>query len=121
MNSIDWDSNSASAVPGTGSKMIIPFAARLEEWKTDLSLLNLAEKTEVRISYIGQDGTLRAENNYSLEKNQMIFLPDVVGALPNTDGYLSIRAAENNSQLAVRGVLRNGNAFGSVLTPILVP
>ena len=121
MNSVDWDTNSQATAPGIGGKMILPFAARLEEWKTDVSLLNLGEKTAVQVTYTAQDGSLRAENTYSLERNEMLFLPDVVGALPNTDGYLSIRASENKAQLVVRGILRNGNEFGSVLTPVFLP
>ncbi len=121
LNSADLDTNSKAAAPGAGSKMILPFTTKLEEWQTDLSLLNLGATTIVKVSFLGENGIMLAENNYAVAKNQMVYLQDIVAAIPNVYGYLSIEAADDNAQLVVRGLLAKGNQFGGVLNPIALP
>lgn len=121
MNSTDIDTGSETPKTGFGSRMVVPFTTKMEEWQTHLSMLNLGESTSVKVTYLGENGAALAENSYAVAKNEMIYLQDIVAAVPNVYGHLSIEATDDKAQLVVRGLLAKGNQFGSILNPILLP
>ena len=101
--------------------MMIPFAAKMGDWKTHVAILNLSFTATVSVNYIGKNGMSLASNTYKINKDSLVFLQDIVSALPNTDGYLAISSNDPQSKLLVNGIITNMDKFGAVLSPILLP
>jgi len=121
LNGLSIDSSSSNPVEGLGSRMMIPFAAKMGDWKTHLAILNLGAAATVTVSYVGKNGIPLANNTYTLNKDSLIYLQDIVAALPNTDGYLAISSSDPQSKLLANGIITNLDKFGGILNPILLP
>jgi hypothetical protein len=121
LNGLSIDSFSSSPTQGLASQMLIPFAAKMGDWKTHVAILNLGATASVTVSYIGKNGMPLASNTYTINKDSLIYLQDIVSALPNTDGYLAINSNDPQSKLLANGIITNMDKFGGVLNPILLP
>jgi hypothetical protein len=101
--------------------MMIPFVAKLADWRTHLAILNLGPTTTITVHYIGESGVALASRAYTINKDCLTYVQDIVAAVPNTDGYLAINSNDPQSKLLVNGLITSSDKFGGVLNPVLLP
>ena len=121
LNGLSMDTSSTNPIQGVGNRLMIPFATKMGDWKTHVAILNLGATATVSVSYVGENGATLANNTYTINKGSMIYLQDIVSALPNTDGYLTINSNDPESKLLVNGLVTSADKFGGVLNPVLLP
>jgi hypothetical protein len=120
LSGLNLDSASSNSVPGLGSHIMIPFAAKLGDWRTHLAILNLGPAATITVDYIGENGTALASRTYTINKDCLTYVQDIVAAVPNTDGYLAITSGDPQSKLLVNGLITSADKFGGVLNPVLL-
>jgi len=106
------------AIDADTGKTVWQGAGRMGE---NAAILNLGGTATVTVSYVGENGATVANNAYTINRNSMIYLQDIVSALPNTDGYLAINSNDPQSKLLVNGLITSADKFGGVLNPVLLP